>query len=388
MADYSCTIYRKSRSWEKATWPEISNYRSRKTFLTGVMQKVYLDWEIGPGFQKGAVQKLFFAVKPIEIEKGWWHVAKHKIRHQQRTTKPDLHRRWRQQLPGQRAWTSSPKLCWYGSAWLRWFRNLFKRFSAKKRCVLAQFTSFYSHCKLLLALSKQTLRIFTQQMYKFLSPAQVPDLIPTQSIGSCLIPSLGNQSQLSFQVKLQPGSGWSLRSPHKLQKLRPSSQGWRKERGNDLEAKRHRQWTGYSMLYSDRSGDQETSITLSICRAVRFTRKTLRSRPKKMYKYLSLAAENSILYLTTSFHPEVRQLELYRDPDISWEGEKLRREEEEVTNLTCDPKYNSSDDCIYKKVTIAYIKKWRTQGRSGLPPCFQAKSLTSDSKFNSSEDFL
>ena len=52
-------------------------------------------------------------------------------------------------------------------------------------------------------LSKQTLRIFTQQMYKFLSP----DLIPTQSIGSCLIPSLGNQSQLSFQVKLQPGSG-------------------------------------------------------------------------------------------------------------------------------------------------------------------------------------
>ena len=294
MADYSCTIYRKSRSWEKATWPEISNSRSMKTFLTGVMQKVYSDWEISPGFQKGAVQKLFFAVKPIEIEKGWWHVAKHKIRHQQRTTKPDLHRRWRQQLPGQRAWTSSPKLCWYGSAWLRWFRNLFKRFSAKKRCVLAQFTSFYSHCKLLLALSKQTLRIFTQQMYKFLSPAQVPDLIPTQSIGSCLIPSLGNQSQLSFQVKLQPGSGWSLRSPHKLQKLRPSSQGWRKERGNDLEAKRHRQWTGYSMLYSDRSGDQETSITLSICRAVRFTRKTLRSRPKKMYKYLSLAAKNSI----------------------------------------------------------------------------------------------
>ena len=43
LADYSCTIYRKSRSWEKATWPEISNYRSRKTFLTGVMQKVYSD---------------------------------------------------------------------------------------------------------------------------------------------------------------------------------------------------------------------------------------------------------------------------------------------------------------------------------------------------------
>ena len=41
-----------------------------KTFLTGVMQKVYLDWEIGPGFQKGAVQKLFFAVKPIGREKG------------------------------------------------------------------------------------------------------------------------------------------------------------------------------------------------------------------------------------------------------------------------------------------------------------------------------
>ena len=45
-------------------------YRSRKIFFTGVMQKVYLDWEISPGFQKGAVQKLFFAVKPIGREKG------------------------------------------------------------------------------------------------------------------------------------------------------------------------------------------------------------------------------------------------------------------------------------------------------------------------------
>ena len=34
------------------------------------MQKVYSDWEISPGFQKGAVQKLFFAVKPIGREKG------------------------------------------------------------------------------------------------------------------------------------------------------------------------------------------------------------------------------------------------------------------------------------------------------------------------------
>ena len=170
LADYSCTIYRKSRSWEKATWPEISNYRSRKTFLTGVMQKVYLDWEISPGFQKGAVQKLFFAVKPIGREKGWWHVAKHKIRHQQRTTEPDPHRRWRQQLPGQRAWTSSPRPCWYGSGDSEIYSKDSVLRKPFKGCFLDQFTSFYfySHWKLLLAFSKQTLRIFTQQMYKYL----------------------------------------------------------------------------------------------------------------------------------------------------------------------------------------------------------------------------
>ena len=265
-----------------------------RLLLQGWCKKYIQIGKLALAFKRVPSKKLFFAVKPIGREKGWWHVAKHKIRHQQRTTEPDPHRRWRQQLPGQRAWTSSPRPCWYGSGDSEIYSKDSVLRKPFKGCFLEQFTSFYSHCKLLLALSKQTLRIFTQQMYKFLSPAQVPDLIPTQSIGSCLIPSLGNQSQLSFQVKLQPGSGWSLRSPHKLQKLRPSSQGWRKERGNDLEAKRHRQWTGYSILYSDRSGDQETSITLSICRAVRFTRKTLRSRPKKMYKYLSLAAENSI----------------------------------------------------------------------------------------------
>ena len=170
LADYSCTIYRKSRSWEKATWPEISNSRSMKTFLTGVMQKVYSDWEISPGFQKGAVQKLFFAVKPIGREKGWWHVAKHKIRHQQRTTEPDPHRRWRQQLPGQRAWTSSPRLCWYGSGDSEIYSKDSVLRKPFKGCFLDQFTSFYfySHWKLLLAFSKQTLRIFTQQMYKYL----------------------------------------------------------------------------------------------------------------------------------------------------------------------------------------------------------------------------
>ena len=206
MADYSCTIYRKSRSWEKATWPEISNSRSMKTFLTGVMQKVYSDWEISPGFQKGAVQKLFFAVKPIGREKGWWHVAKHKIRHQQRTTEPDPHRRWRQQLPGQRAWTSSPRLCWYGSG----DSEIYSKDSVLRRGVfwinLLLFTRIGNYCW------PSQSRRWEFSHSKFTSiyfSCPSPRFEPTQSIGSCLTSSSGNQIQLSFQVKTQPGLGWS-----------------------------------------------------------------------------------------------------------------------------------------------------------------------------------